>query len=187
MCSKGIADWTFAVKAKASCASPMPARMLRARNESRWNGMHKNLVRSHIALTGLLSCLSFATSNWAACAEAPAPDGAAGAIQDAPPPATPPGPLSGLSAAELRARWGEPKIARKEANGAMWQYAGRNCVVLVYLYSGESGGLEAAYAEARPGGADGQIVQDCLNGMRQRPETENGRKMRGPKLTLKPG
>jgi hypothetical protein len=68
----------------------------------------------------------------------------------------------GLSADDLKAQWGAPALTRTEAGGAVWQFQGRGCVVLAYLYPNAAGVLETAYAEARPGGAAEDAVRACM-------------------------
>ena len=47
--------------------------------------------------------------------------------------------LVGLSADEVRSRFGNPDVQRSEARAELWQYARSGCVVLIYLYPDASG------------------------------------------------
>lgn len=71
-------------------------------------------------------------------------------------------PFAGMSGEELKARWGAPSLIRNEVNAALWQFQGKGCVVLAYLYPSASGAMETGYAEARPGGSGAAAVNACL-------------------------
>jgi hypothetical protein len=92
-------------------------------------------------------------------------------------------PFAGLSAEELRAQWGAPSLTRTEAGAQLWQFKGKGCVVLAYLYPNSGGGMETAYAEAHPGGGDAQAVTACL-GKSARPR--EAARTRKPELIVKP-
>ena len=56
--------------------------------------------------------------------------------------------LKGLSAAELRAGFGEPTLLRRDGPAQLWQYAGSGCVLHVFLYE-DHGAFRVSYAEVR--------------------------------------
>lgn len=93
-------------------------------------------------------------------------------------------PFAGMSPEELRAQWGKPSLTRNEAGAQLWQFQGKNCVVLAYLYPSAGGGLETAYAEAHPGGDSANAVSSCLGkSVRTSEAVDRGRK---PELIVKP-
>ncbi len=56
--------------------------------------------------------------------------------------------LNGLSAAELKAAFGDPTLLRRDGPAQLWQYAGNGCVLHVFLY--EDGGIfRVSYSEVR--------------------------------------
>ncbi len=96
---------------------------------------------------------------------------------------------SGLSEEELRRSFGKPDLVRNEAGGTLWQYRGKGCVVLAYLYPGAGGGLETAYTEAHPGGADDAAIRRCLQqgvNVETKDSAPSARKGEGPILRIKP-
>jgi hypothetical protein len=78
-------------------------------------------------------------------------------------PTTPPAPgsLKGQTSEALHALWGEPSLKRKDLGSELWQYAGKGCTVLVYLYPSGSGTLTVSHAEAVPGGSDQDAIDAC--------------------------
>jgi hypothetical protein len=94
--------------------------------------------------------------------------------RQAPPPAAPAPPpqtalaspkapttaLTGQSASALQAMWGEPSLKRKDLGSELWQYAGKGCTMLVYLYP-KGGVLTVSHAEASPGGSGEAAIADC--------------------------
>lgn len=97
------------------------------------------------------------------------------------------GPFAGISGDELKARWGVPNLMRNEAGAALWQFQGKGCVVLAYLYPSSRGGLETAFAEARPGGDSAAAVNGCLGkGPRAKEASPSPATARAPALLLKP-
>ena len=58
--------------------------------------------------------------------------------------------IRGLSEAQVRSRFGEPQIARREAGGAMWTYAGDACALFVFFETQGREGLRVSGAAAGP-------------------------------------
>lgn len=74
----------------------------------------------------------------------------------APAPATgslTPARLKGLTAIELKATLGTPTLLRRDGSAELWQYAGRGCVLMVFLYD-ERGTYRVTYSEVRVNDAD---------------------------------
>ena len=92
-------------------------------------------------------------------------------------------PFAGMTAEELRAQWGAPSLMRTEAGAQLWQFKGKGCVVLAYLYPNSGGGMETAYAEAHPGGDSANAVTGCLGKSARPREAVRTRK---PELIVKP-
>lgn len=80
-------------------------------------------------------------------------------------PATAPGmtssSLMGQTGESLHALWGEPTLKRKDLGSELWQYAGKGCTLLIYLYPASSGDLTVSHAEAVPGGSDEAAISVC--------------------------
>ena len=72
-----------------------------------------------------------------------------------------PGSLKGQTGEALHAMWGEPSLKRKDLGSELWQYAGKGCTVLVYLYPSNSGVLTVNHAEAVPGGKSEEAIATC--------------------------
>lgn len=108
------------------------------------------------SVTGVFSSGS---STGDSTAPAPAAANAAAPTTSASEPAK--GGLKGMSSDALRSAWGEPSLKRGENGAEMWQYAGSNCTLLIYLYPGAGSGLTVSHAEAVPGGADDAAVTAC--------------------------
>lgn len=87
---------------------------------------------------------------------AAAPDGRAYVAVDADPER-----LIGLSVTQASELLGRPALVRAEPPAEVWQYAGAECVLHLFLYEGETGGaLAVTYYEMR--GLDGISRQACL-------------------------
>ncbi len=84
------------------------------------------------------------------------------------PTAPSPGTLKGQSAEALHAMWGEPSLKRKDLGSEMWQYAGKGCTLLVYLYP-SNGTLTVSHAEAVPGGAGNEAIAACAKATGKEP------------------
>ena len=69
--------------------------------------------------------------------------------------------LNGQSGEALQALWGEPSLKRKDLGSELWQYAGKGCTVLVYLYPSNAGVLTVSHAEAVPGGKGDEAIAAC--------------------------
>ncbi len=76
-----------------------------------------------------------------------------------------PGPLAGLTQAEVRTRLGEPAIANGEGAGALWTYRLPDCALLVF-FEDKGRGLKVAGAEAGPKrrGDPKPALEACLAG-----------------------
>ena len=69
--------------------------------------------------------------------------------------------LIGLSVGQASELLGRPALVRAEPPAEVWQYAGAECVLHLFLYEGEgAGGLAVTYYEMR--GLDGISPQACL-------------------------
>ena len=67
-----------------------------------------------------------------------------------PRPVLPATSLSNQSEAQVRARLGQPQIARREAGGAMWTYATDACALMVFFQVQGLEGLRVTGAQANP-------------------------------------
>ena len=56
---------------------------------------------------------------------------------------------------------GEPSLKRKDLGSELWQYAGKGCTLLIYLYPSSGGGMTVSHAEAVPGGSDDAAIDAC--------------------------
>jgi hypothetical protein len=72
-----------------------------------------------------------------------------------------PNSLKGQTGEALQSLWGEPSLKRKDLGSELWQYAGKGCTLLVYLYPASGGTLTVNHAEAVPGGADDAAIDAC--------------------------
>ena len=68
-----------------------------------------------------------------------------------------------MTANELIAHFGKPRLQIVEGNGTKLQFAGPNCVMDVYLYAepGKSGAPRATYIEARNFQGGSVSAQSC--------------------------
>lgn len=69
--------------------------------------------------------------------------------------------LIGLPPATLAETLGQPPVLRRDRPAEIWQYRGRDCVLDVFLYEGDSGS-QVVHLEARDGHANPLAPQDCL-------------------------
>ena len=76
----------------------------------------------------------------------------------------PPGGLLGLSEAGVRTRLGEPDVARREDQGAMWTYQRPACALYVYFRAAGREGLRVVGASTGPRlrGEPASGVEACL-------------------------
>lgn len=65
-------------------------------------------------------------------------------------PAPPPNSLTGQSEVQVRARLGQPPVARREAGGALWTYATDACALMVFFRVQGREGLRVSGASAGP-------------------------------------
>jgi hypothetical protein len=72
--------------------------------------------------------------------------------------------LTGLSAAELLARFGEPDFRRAEPPAELWQYRSADCVLDVFLYAG-AGGAHVVHSETRERDLTGTGAATCRGGV----------------------
>jgi hypothetical protein len=85
----------------------------------------------------------------AACSASPTPPSAAVATATAPIAGTPaPRNLTGLSATEVVALYGEPDFRRVEPPAELWQYRTVDCVLDLFLYR-DRGGFHVVRSETR--------------------------------------
>lgn len=117
---------------------------------------HRGLLRRFFYAGAALALLG-------ACSAAPEPPQPAAALPvTALPAAAPPAlltrpdaaTLTGLSAAEVVALFGEPDFRRPEPPAELWQYRSADCVLDVFLYS-DAAGVHVIHSEAR----DRSLVQ----------------------------
>ena len=101
--------------------------------------------------------------------------------EQAPPPAAEPKPatrtamapapatsLKGQSGEGLQALWGEPSLKRKDLGSELWQYSGKGCSVLIYLYPA-NGVLTVNHVEAVPGGQGEDAIGACAKAIGKPP------------------
>ena len=69
--------------------------------------------------------------------------------------------LTGQTGEALHTLWGEPSLRRKDLGSELWQYAGKGCTLLVYLYPANGGAMTVSHAEAVPGGSDEAAISAC--------------------------
>ena len=96
-------------------------------------------------------------------AQAPSPPAAPPPAQTAmvKPATAPITSLNGQSGEALQALWGEPSLKRKDLGSELWQYAGKGCTVLVFLYPSNGGALTVTHVEAVPGGQGDEAIAAC--------------------------
>jgi hypothetical protein len=121
-----------------------------------------------LAAVALAGCQTVNTTWSGITSDTPSTASPAPPAAPSPPPqtamATPSSPatsLSGQSGEALQALWGEPSLKRKDLGSEMWQYAGKGCTVLVYLYPTSGGVLTVNHAEAVPGGKSEDAIATC--------------------------
>ena len=101
-------------------------------------------------------------------------------VPDPPPPVAPateyaPEDLVGLDSAAVELLLGEPGLRRREPTAQVWQYVNAECVLLVFLYEGESGFPRVAHAET--GGRTEHAVPDpvrCVSDLAWRQGMKRG-------------
>jgi len=76
--------------------------------------------------------------------------------------------LMDLDAESVRARYGQPRLLRKESPAQVWQYADDTCVLLVVLYEPKDGkgSPRVKYAQGRMLPGRETEVANCLTGPR---------------------
>jgi hypothetical protein len=120
-----------------------------------------------------LSALLFAAVCLAGCAgtkTAEAPVAAPEAVSASAPPRVAGGTirasrtedLMGQSPKGLRALMGAPTLLRNDHGAQLWQYAGKSCTLLAYLYPNAKGEAEVSYVDARAKSSGAIPVADCL-------------------------
>lgn len=82
-----------------------------------------------------------------------------GGTQPAGGPVIDPAAYVGRSDSEVVAALGQPASTRSELDAEIWQYAGPDCVVDLFLYP-EDGVRQVAHAEAR-NRTDGETLSQC--------------------------
>jgi hypothetical protein len=70
--------------------------------------------------------------------------------------------LIGQSPKGLRALLGPPTLLRNDHGAQLWQYSGRSCTLLAYLYPNAKGEAEVSYVDARAKSSGAVPVADCL-------------------------
>jgi hypothetical protein len=78
--------------------------------------------------------------------------------------------LVGLSQADLARLLGQPTLLRREPPGEVWQYAGRACVLHVFLYAEPSGSRVAHYESVQRAGR-GLTARDCYDRLLAEPRS----------------
>jgi hypothetical protein len=72
--------------------------------------------------------------------------------------------LTGLSAADLLARFGQPDFRRSEPPAELWQYRSADCVLDVFLYGGGAG-AQVVHSETRERDLTGTSAATCRGGV----------------------
>jgi hypothetical protein len=80
-----------------------------------------------------------------------------------------PNELLGLDHSAVRRVLGKPAQVRNEFTAQVWQYVTGDCVVDLYLYQAEGGGLKVTYVEARSHTAETAPTGRCLKSLLERP------------------
>jgi hypothetical protein len=125
--------------------------------------------------TLLLAGCQTVNSTWGSISGPDAPK------EQAPPPAAEPAPpvrtamapapttsLRGQSGEALQGLWGEPSLRRKDLGSELWQYAGKGCTLLIYLYP-TNGVLTVNHVEAVPGGQGDEAISACAKAAGKQP------------------
>lgn len=73
--------------------------------------------------------------------------------------------LIGLAPAALEGMLGEPRFVRRDDPAQLWRYAGRSCVLDLFLYVGEGGGYRVRHFEARSAGDEKISDRACFNAL----------------------
>jgi hypothetical protein len=122
-----------------------------------------------VALAGCQTVNSTLGSITSPDSQAPSPSAEPAAAPSAPQtamiaptaPGGSPSSLKGQTGEALHALWGEPSLKRKDLGSELWQYAGKGCTLLIYLYPSSSGAMTVSHAEAVPGGSDDAAIDAC--------------------------
>jgi hypothetical protein len=77
--------------------------------------------------------------------------------------------LIGLDNSAIRRVLGTPAQVRHEFTAQVWQYVTGDCVVDLYLYNKDGGGLKVTYVEARSRSAEPTPTDRCLKSLLERP------------------
>jgi hypothetical protein len=77
--------------------------------------------------------------------------------------------LLGLDHSAVRRVLGRPAQVRNELTAQVWQYVTGDCVVDLYLYQAEGGGMKVTYVEARSHTAETAPTGRCLKSLLERP------------------
>lgn len=106
----------------------------------------------------------------AACAPRPAPQSTPATTGVAPPAVDSSGhrTLNGMTAAQLIAHFGRPRIEIREGDGTKIQFAGSSCVLDAYLYPGQGGVARVSHIEARNLQGDNFDTQACVYALERR-------------------
>lgn len=76
--------------------------------------------------------------------------------------------LIGLPRERVEQVFGLPRQVRREAPAEVWQYAGKDCVVDLYLYQAAGGGMAVSFIEARDSAAVATEPESCFSTLTQR-------------------
>ena len=80
-----------------------------------------------------------------------------------------PNELLGLDHTAVRRVLGRPAQVRDEFTAQVWQYVTGDCVVDLYLYQADDGGMKVTYVEARSHTAETAPTGRCLKSLLERP------------------
>ena len=81
-----------------------------------------------------------------------------------------PGRLVGQTAAAIAAALGPPGFTRRDGPAEVWQYAGEDCLLYVFLYREEAEGrARVAHFEIRPAGDGTPAPESCFQSLVRAP------------------
>ena len=73
-----------------------------------------------------------------------------------------------MTAGELIGHFGRPRIQIREGEGTKIQFAGRTCILDVYLYPGQGGVARVTHIDARNSQGSNVDAQSCVYALEDR-------------------
>jgi hypothetical protein len=74
--------------------------------------------------------------------------------------------LIGLDGSQVSVLLGRPTLKRRDPPAEIWQYAGRDCVLMLFLYDQPKGGkTQVDHVELRPRSNEARAVDACFVGL----------------------